>query len=164
MIVTIGRTYGSGGKEIGQQLADRLHIPCYIADAPGLLDEERIAAVRTFAGQGSCVIVGFCADHILAGTPGLIRFFIHSDMVYRSARIAELRGLSREEAAQLALCRDRKRAMIYGYHTKGKWADFSRYDLIVDSGPLGIADTVELLCQFIAMKVMKHRPGWHRHG
>ena len=164
MIVTIGRTYGSGGRDIGQLLAQRLQIPCYIADDPGLSDEARIAAIHAYAGQGPCVIVGFCADQILAGTPGLIRFFIHSDMAHRSARIAQRQELSPEEAAQLALRRDRERAMSYGYHTKGKWADLCRYDLVVDSGPLGTADTVELLCQFIALKVMKNRPGGHRYG
>ena len=68
-----------------------------------------------------------------------------------------MRGISREEAARLALSREL--AMIYGYHTKENWADFSHYYLIVDRGPLGTADPVELLCQFVALKDMKHRPG-----
>ena len=29
MIITIGRQYGSGGREVGQKLADALGIPCY---------------------------------------------------------------------------------------------------------------------------------------
>jgi len=164
MIITIGRTYGSGGKEIGQELARRLNIPCYLADEPGLSDQERIAMIRSFRDQGPCVIVGFCADHILSGTPGLIRCFIHSNLEHRSTRIMAQEGLSREEATQLALRRDREQAMVYGHHTKGKWADLTRYDLILDSGPLGVADTVELLCQFVALKVMKNRSGIHRYS
>ena len=29
LVVAIGREFGSGGKEIGQKLADRLNIKCY---------------------------------------------------------------------------------------------------------------------------------------
>lgn len=158
MIITIGRTYGSGGKEIGRLLARRLEIPCYIADGPGISDQARMDAIRMFAEQGACVIVGFCADHLLAGTPGLIRVFLHCDTDCRVRRIMQNKHITEEEAHHLALCRDRERAMSYGYHTRAKWADPFRYDLVVDTGPLGAEDTVELLCQFVALKVMGKRP------
>ena len=29
LVIAIGREFGSGGKEIGQKLADRLNIKCY---------------------------------------------------------------------------------------------------------------------------------------
>ena len=68
-------------------------------------------------------------------------------------------GLPAGEAGREALRQDRERARLYGVHTRGKWADLSRYDLTVDSGPLGIAGTVELLSQFVALKVMRRRSG-----
>lgn len=163
MIITIGRTYGSDGTEIGHRLAERLNIPFYEADAPGLSDEDRIQAIQDMGKLGSGVIVGFCADHILSGTPGLFRVFIYSDNESRARRIARRLALTEEEAFRFAMCRDRERAKVYGYHTKGKWADMNRYDLLVDSGPLGIAGTVELLCQFIALKVMRKRPRGQDH-
>ncbi len=159
MIVTIGRKYGSGGLEIGQQLAHRLGVPFYHADQLNTPEAERFEAIRTMAAQGPCVIVGFCADHVLEGTPGLIRVFIHSDMAHRVARITTQYGLPADQADREALRQDRERALRYGFHTKGKWADLSRYDLTVDSGPLGISGTVELLSQFVALKVMRRRPG-----
>lgn len=159
MIVTIGRKYGSGGLEIGQQLARRLGIPFYNADLGAGPEAERFQAIRDLAAQGPCVIVGFCADHVLEGTEGLIRVFIHSDMAHRVRRIVTQYGLPADQADREALRQDRERAMRYGFHTKGKWADLSRYDLTVDSGPLGVAGTVELLSQFVALKVMRHRPG-----
>lgn len=160
MILTIGRKYGSGGKEIGQRLAGRLDIPCYDADlGPGGAEEERFASIRAMADRGPCVIVGFCADHILAGRPGLIRVFIHCDMERRVERIVHEYGLPREEAGREALRQDRERARLYGFYTGEKWADLGRYDLTVDSGPLGIAGTVELLNQFVALKVMRRRGG-----
>lgn len=158
MIVTICRKYGSGGKEIGRQLALRLGVPFYDADlAPEGSEEARFGAIRALADRGPCVIVGFCADHILAGREGLIRVFIHCDMDRRVERIVHQYGLARPLAAREALRQDRERARLYGFYTGGKWADLSRYDLTVDSGPLGIAGTVELLGQFVALKVMRRR-------
>ncbi len=158
VIVTICRKYGSGGKEIGRLLALRLGVPFYDADlAPEGSEEARFGAIRALADQGPCVIVGFCADHILAGREGLIRVFIHCDMDRRVERIVHQYGLARPLAAREALHQDRERARLYGFYTGGKWADLSRYDLTVDSGPLGIAGTVELLSQFVALKVMRRR-------
>ena len=31
-IITIGRQYGSGGREIGQRLAEKLGIKCYVSE------------------------------------------------------------------------------------------------------------------------------------
>ena len=88
-------------------------------------------AVRSLAGRGSCVVVGLCADHVLSGQPA--------------------------EAAREALRQDRERARLYGLHTGAKWGEVGRYDLTVDSGPLGVSGTVELLSQFIALKTMRRR-------
>lgn len=163
MIITIARKYGSGGLEIGQRLAKSLSIPCYNADLlPGGSGDEQFAAIRNMAEAGSCVIVGFCADYVLEGTPGLIRVFIHSDMAHRIARLQKDYGLTAAEAERQALRQDRERARLYGAHTHRIWADLSRYDLTVDSGSLGISGTTELLRQFVALKVMRRRHGKER--
>lgn len=164
MIITIGRTCGSGGDEIAQRLAQRLDIPLHVADLQTLSEPERLEAIVHWAQQGACVIVGFCADHVLAGTPGLIRVFLHSTLERRVARLVKEQKLSAENARRWLLSQDREQAMVYGFHTKAKWTDASRYDLVVDCGPLGTAGTVELLCQFVALKVMKNRPGGGSYG
>lgn len=164
MIITIGRTCGSGGDEIADRLARRLDIPLHVADTGAMSEQERLEAIARWGSEGACVIVGFCADHLLAGTPGLIRIFLHSPLESRSARLAQSRGISPEEARQELLSRDREQAMVYGFHTKAKWTDASRYDLVVDCGPLGTTGTVELLCQFVALKVMKKRLGGGGNG
>lgn len=166
MIITIARKFGSGGLLIGQQLAKRLDIPCYNADLlPGGSGDEQFSAIEKMAGYGSCVIVGFCADYVLKNRSDLIRVFIHSDMESRLQRICTDYGISIEEAQRRALQEDRERARLYGAHTGMIWADLSHYDLTIDSGPLGISGTVELLSQFAALKVMRKRTGKGRnHG
>ena len=50
-IITIGRQYGSGGKEIGQKVAEKLGIQCYdsrliqMAAEESNIDAERLAQV-----------------------------------------------------------------------------------------------------------------------
>lgn len=157
VVVTIGHKYGCGGREIAWQLARRLNVPC--RDADPFAGGECPEPLKNLAARGSCVVTGFCADHLLAGTEGLIRVFLHGAPDRRAERIARQSGLTMEEARREALSRDREWARRYGVYTGGKWAEASRYDLTVDSTALGVAGTVELLSQFIALKVMRRRGG-----
>lgn len=160
MIITIARKFGSGGLEIGQRLAKRLNIPCYNADLlTGGSGDEQFAAIEKMAEYGSCVIVGFCADYVLRDRGDLIRVFIHGDMATRVARLNRDYNVPIQEAERRALQEDRERSRLYGAHTQMIWADLTHYDLTIDSGPLGISGTVELLSQFVALKVMRKRTG-----
>lgn len=102
------------------------------------------------------MVVGLCADHVLSGQPGLNRIFIHCGMEQRVERLMRERCLSRRRPPGGAR-QDRERARLYGLHTGAKWGEVGRYDLTVDSGPLGVSGTVELLSQFIALKTMRRR-------
>lgn len=155
--MTIGHKCGCGGREIARRLAGRLGVPCRDADlfAGGEPSQELLR----LAAEESCVVTGFCADHLLAGAQGLIRVFLHGAPDRRAERIAQETGCSPEEARREALSRDREWARRYGIYTGGKWAEASRYDLTVDSAALGVSGTVELLSQFIALKVMRRRGG-----
>lgn len=159
MIITIARKYGSGGREIGRRLAKHLDIPYYNVDALPHTREDWQEEILRLAQQGPCVMVGFCADHVLAGQEGLMRIFIHCDMEHRLQRIMEENHLSRDQAQREALYQDRERTRLYGFYTGEKWANLDRYDLTVNSGLLGTAGTVELLGQFVALNVMRKRRG-----
>lgn len=134
MIITIARKYGSGGREIGRRLARELDIPFYNVDTlPTGSDDGWQEQILQLAAKGPCVMVGFCADHLLAGREGVMRVFIHCDMAQRLQRIMEENGLSREEAQREALFQDRERSRLYGFYTGEKWANLDRYDLTINS-------------------------------
>lgn len=160
MIITIARKYGSGGREIGRRLARELDIPFYNVDSlPTGGNDGWQQQILQLAAKGSCVLVGFCADHLLAGREGVMRVFIHCDMEHRLRQIMAENGLTREEAQREALFQDRERSRLYGFYTGAKWANLDRYDLTVNSGLLGIGGTVDLLRQFVALNVMRKRRG-----
>ncbi len=50
-IVTIGREYGSGGREIGEKLAQRLNIPFYDRNLLNMAAKERGVSEDSFSGK-----------------------------------------------------------------------------------------------------------------
>ncbi len=196
-IITIGRQYGSGGREIGKKLADQLGIPFYdnelldiAAKKSGICEElfqtndekptssllyslvmgsyggdslpfnhkiflAQFDAIRSIADEGPCVIIGRCGDYALEDYPNLINIFIHADLKLRVKRAIENYGIESGKAEDFVLKTDKKRASYYNFYSSRKWGNLDNYDLTVDSGFLGIDNTVELIKKFIELKEAK---------
>ena len=45
--------------------------------------------IKNYASQGSCVIIGRCADYVLRDNPNLFRIFIYGDLDHRQERIRQ---------------------------------------------------------------------------
>ena len=101
--------------------------------------------VRRYAEKGSCVIVGRCADDILAGREDLLTVFIRADMEYRIARAMRLYQIDRAEAQKLIRRTDKVRASYYANYTGKKWGDVHSYMMTLDAGALGVDGCVEAI-------------------
>lgn len=111
-------------------------------------DEAFIAesnAIKQLAQQGSCVIVGRCADYILKDECEVFSVFIHADMECRVKRCVEEYGLSAKRVEQQIRDKDRIRARHYEYYTDRAWGDRKNYHLCINSGLLGVDNSVQLL-------------------
>lgn len=197
-IVTIGRQFGSAGREIGNKLANELGIPFYdkelltrAAKESGFCEEmihahderptnsflynlvmdtysfgynsaalvdmpisqkiflAQYDAIKKIAEEGSCVIVGRCADYALADNENLLSIFIQGDMDVKIKRIMEKYDLPEAKAKDMILKKDKQRQSYYNYYSSKKWGMAASYDLTVNSSVLGIDGTVKLLKQFI---------------
>ena len=105
--------------------------------------------IRQIAASGeSCVIVGRCADSVLAGNPNVIRIFVVGDEEDKNRRLAGIRQIPPEEADEERKETDRFRRAYHNYYSKTKWGDSRAYDLIVNSSKLGIAETAEFIKDF----------------
>ncbi len=201
IILTIGRQFGSGGREIGKKLAKSLDIAYYdkelLAEAAkqsGLCEDvfakadERAShglsyafnmgfaymgmltpyndilsndalfryqsdAIRKIAQEGSCVLVGRCADYILRDDPALVSFFIHNKAEIRVQRIVESLGCTVEEAKEKMGKIDKTRAAYYNYYTNKTWGASASYDLSIDASVLGVDETVEFMKAFVLKKI-----------
>ena len=105
--------------------------------------------IRQIAASGeSCVIVGRCADSVLAGNPNVIRIFVVGDEEDKNRRLAGIRQIPLEEADEERKETDRFRRAYHNYYSKTKWGDSRAYDLIVNSSKLGIAGTADFIKDF----------------
>lgn len=198
IIYTIGREFGSGGKDVGQKLAEKLGIPFYdkellsrAATESGLCEEifhlqdekptssflfslvtdtysftnyhgnayldmplnqkvflAQFDTIKKIAKEGSCVIVGRCADYALSEEKNCINAFIYADKTYRIKRVARELGISEGKAKDMVNRTDKERASYYNFYTNKKWGDSRSYDLALNSEKLGIDGCVEMLMKF----------------
>ena len=193
LIITIGREYCSGGREIGKALAEKLGISFYdkqiislAAEKSGLSPEfitnneqrvrsgfmQNLAAsaayqsgffssqylplsetifisqsqvIRDIAAKERAVIVGRCADYILAGRQNTINVFIHAPKEARVKRIMALYHLDEAAALKAIATSDKERGNHYFRYTDLKWGKAQNYDLCVNSALMGVEKTAEML-------------------
>ena len=107
------------------------------------------AHIREIARREPCIIIGRCATQILKAEPELISIFIHASMDKRIEKIAADNGVSSEKAAKMIEKEDRNRENFYYHYTGKHWRDLDGYQLSLDSGKLGAAQTVEMILDYI---------------
>ena len=180
-IITLGREFGSGGRQLGRLLAERLELAYYdkeilteirkktdlaqsyvqqVIDKPSLylppiahghsiqytddytlkqrrsIYQAQHEAIREIAARSDCLIVGRCADYILAEQHP-VRLFVYADL---EARIERWRAHGREDEdlSDKALSQrirrlDKDRASYYSFYTGNKWGDKSNYDICINT-------------------------------
>jgi len=107
--------------------------------------------IKKIAKQGSCVIIGRCADYALEGMPNVVNVFIHADMESRVKRVVEEYGEDAKQAVSLINKTDKKRANYYNYYSDKKWGAMDTYNLSIDSGKIGIDNAVKLIKDYAEM-------------
>ncbi len=203
MVITIARQYGSGGKEIGRRLAEKLHIGFYDKElitlaakesgvSPEIFDkyDEKagnsllyalsIGAAASMGDYGiipplpmndklfllqhdiirqvsvePCVIVGRCADYVLADRNDCVRLFLYAEMEKRVQRVVKKHGLSESKAESVIRRADKARENYYHYYSDKIWGDPENYDLCIDSGKLGTEKCAELIISYLKLRGME---------
>lgn len=108
-------------------------------------------AIRNIADKGSCVIIGRCADYALADyNVNCVNVFIHADLQHRVKRAINEYGISPEKAEETVQKTDKQRASYYNFYSDKKWGAVDHYDITLNSGKLGIDNTVEMIKYFIS--------------
>ena len=199
-IITIGRQFGSGGREIGELVAKKYGIKCYdkellsrAAKESGFCEEmiqnhderptnsflynlvmdtysfgynassfvdmpishkvflAQFDTIKKIAEEGSCGIVGRCADYALSDYSNVLNIFIHADEEFKIAnikkRFADVK--TDEQAREMMNKKDKQRQSYYNYYSSKKWGRADSYDLSINSGILGIEGTVKFITQYI---------------
>lgn len=149
-IITISRQCGSGGHTIGEQLAERLKMPFYDKKIMEIVARRSGLSDKTVTEQGSCVIVGRCANYILKDYENSFHVFICGAMKNRINRIVSGHCVPIEKAEAHIIERDKKRARHYNHYTDQIWGIAENYNLCLDSSYFGL----DLCADIIADNVL----------
>ena len=99
--------------------------------------------------KGSCVILGRCADDIMAraGIPSL-NVFLYAGEIYRAVRVSELIGSKNPTEIQKKMQKtDTARRAFYEQFTGKRWGDSRNYTLSLDTGVLGYDTCIKIICE-----------------
>lgn len=125
----------------------------------GYISEENLfnyqaMVIKQAAGEGSCIIVGRCADYVLRDEPNIVRVFIYADEAHCVQNAADVKGITdSREALKTIAATDKERAAYYKAHTGREWIDARNYDLCLNSGALGFDKCVDIIINFINTKL-----------
>ena len=109
--------------------------------------------IRDIAAKESAVIVGRCADYILAGRDNTINVFVYAPREVRVNRIMARHNLSEAEALKAISTSDKERGNHYFRYTDQKWGKAQNYDVCINSGLMGIEKTAEMLADMAKIEV-----------
>lgn len=164
-IITISREFGSGGRFIGEQIAQKCGIEFYdkkiiehVAKELGI-SEQIVANQGEYAPAGSIFSYAFVgrditgvslSDQIFNIQQKLIKddvlnVFIEGNKPEKAARIKKLYHKSDDEVKKLLKDVDKKRSVNYRYFTDKEWGNRKNYDLVLNSSVLGYDKCIELI-------------------
>lgn len=197
-VITISREYGSGGRLVGQMVAEALGIPFYdkalislVAQksgytldyveetgeyaatnsflynlattsfyAQGGITETHLTnadklhiiqsnTIREIAEEGPCVIVGRSADYILRERTDCLHVFIRSDMEHKRQRATRHFGIPEADVEKALAKKDKLRARHYKRYTGMDWASVTNYNVVLDSGLLGVDGCRDIIVEIV---------------
>ena len=108
--------------------------------------------IKEIADKESCVIIGRCADSILADRKNVVKVFVYSNMEDKIERAIKYYNMDKEKAEKEIERIDKQRGNHYKYYTGKEWKDFSNYDICVNSDALGVEKTADMICEMVEEK------------
>ncbi len=102
--------------------------------------------ITRYADKGRCVIVGRCADQVLADREDVLRVFIYADPAKRAERGIKEYGMAESTALKEIKRSDKERSQHYERFTEKVWGDRHNYDLLLNSGVLGFESCARIIC------------------
>ena len=103
-------------------------------------------AIKSYAAEGSCIIIGRCADYVLRNEANVLKLFIYGDLDHRKERVEQRHPeVKPSQIIDLINKTDKRRASYYNFYTGNKWGKYDNYDIAINSSTFGIQGTAEVL-------------------
>ena len=131
--------YNHGVEHVNLPINDRLFVV-----------QSEIIKELADSGEGA-IIVGRCADYVLAGMENLIKVYITADFDIRVKSVMERHELSESAAKDLIIRTDKRRANYYSYYTGEKWGRADKYDLVISTDRIGLDGAAEQIKHYMEL-------------
>ena len=182
-IVTIGREFGTGGRQIATELAEMLGVKLYdrevlssIKDRYGMTQEEidyvksikprwwyePVSAdmyrdeeflVRSLAHQESCVLLGRTGFHIFRNDPNAFKVFLMAGKSVRRDKVARRLNINEGEADALIDKVDEARENFTKTFSGNTRYDARNYDLVLNVTGLDPTDVARFIADCVRRKL-----------
>ncbi len=108
--------------------------------------------IKKLAQNEPCIIIGRCADNVLADNPSCLKVFLCADMDDRIKRAKDQYGLASDKPEDYIKKIDKQRSSYYKYFTEKSWNDLSNYDITINTSRIGIDETVRIIKELVLKK------------
>ena len=102
--------------------------------------------------EDRAVILGRNAGNVLDRQDDVINVFIVAPLEFRVKTVMELFDLSEEDAKKRIHNVDRFRKDFHETYTKTPWQDMDSYDLVINTGKVGVDGAVHLIKEYLETK------------
>ena len=169
-IITIGREFGSGGREIGKRLSDELGIAYYdneiisqIADRTKLAEGYVQHVMENGPSTLYPITIGrsfyMGVDPIMEQNNAIyrekhpFRLFVYAEMEHKmercKKRAPESEHFTDKELKRHILDVDKRRARYYQFFTGQTWGDRLNYDLCINTSNYDIKELVHAIAHLV---------------
>ncbi|MGN0394080.1 MAG: AAA family ATPase, partial [Coprococcus sp.] len=100
----------------------------------------------------SFVVIGRCADVVLADEEGLVTIFICADVAERIKRVSETDNVSENEAKLLIARKDKKRKDYHDEYAESEWGTAAAYDLCLNVSGMEVDEAADFIISFVNRK------------
>lgn len=108
--------------------------------------EAQKEVITGLANQGSCVLVGRCADQILSDRDDVFKVFIYADMDERIKRAIQEYGMAKQTVRKEIEKSDKERSRHYNIFTDKTWGERHNYDLMLNSSKIDYENCAKIIC------------------
>lgn len=106
--------------------------------------------IRSLAQEGPAVIVGRCADSVLADFPNVVSVYIYASEERRIQNTMRKKGVGSKMAAVFIRNVDKGRSAYYNFFSNHAWADMNAYDLCVCTDKLTPEEAAHTIAAFVS--------------
>ena len=131
-LATNAYSFGNMVSHYGQSLSDQVF-------------QAEAKIIKELASEGSCVIVGRCADYILKNQFPCFNVFVCADFEKRCERAIKIDNIAKENVQDIVRKKDKARIRHNQFYGSQDWGDARNYDITLNSGNLGIENAVQIL-------------------